>query len=165
MRKLVLKDKEAARKAAEENVRGLLCNLLWTQSRSSISQYLKNLVAEHIKEAKEAVQAKLAAAKAEILRAELAKEAKAAAANAAAKRAHDLMLLRAQLCGRIAHKKPLSREQCTFYLSLRASHVDSINVVNFIVGDAAIKLKQTEAERESRKQLEVSTLFNFFTSY
>ena len=115
MRKLVLKDKEAAHKAAEQNVRELHSNWPWqTSSHSSVSQYLNDLVAKHIKEAQAAAQAKLAAAKSAIRSSKLAAEAKVATAKAVAKREQEQKLLRAQLCGRIAHKKPLTQEQCAF---------------------------------------------------
>ncbi len=118
MRELVLKDREAAHKAAEENVGHLHHDWLWqTRARSSVSQYLKNLVAEHVKEAKAAAQTKIAAAKAAILRAKLAAEAKVAMAKAAAKREQEQNLLRMQLCSHVTHKKAVTREQC-------ATHID-----------------------------------------
>jgi hypothetical protein len=91
MRKLVLEDKKAARKRAEETV--LHCDDLasWRPlAHSCVSQYIKDLVAQHIKEAKLKAQAKLAAAKAAILK------AKVAAANAAIPKAKSAAVAQAK---------------------------------------------------------------------
>jgi hypothetical protein len=56
----------------------------------------------------------LAAAKSAIRSSKLAAEAKVATAKAVAKREQEQKLLHAQLCSRIAHKKPLTQEQCAF---------------------------------------------------
>jgi hypothetical protein len=90
MRKLVMEDKKAARKRAEETVLHSHDLASWrTLAHSCVSQYIKDLVAQHIKEAKMKAQAKLAAAKAAILKAKVdaAKAANLKAKVASAKAA------------------------------------------------------------------------------
>jgi hypothetical protein len=127
MRKLVLADKKAALKAAEDNVRRAdggcneyLCIYIFNCNRAfaltRVCQYLKDMVARHIREAKAAAEAKVAAANAAKLRAKLdaaARKATVRAAAAAARRKeHEEKLLRAQLCSPASQRTPLSGEQC-----------------------------------------------------
>jgi hypothetical protein len=126
MRKLVLADKKAALKAAEDDVRRW-----WRRSLQSIThrafaltrvcQYLKDMVARHIREAKAAAEAKVAAANAAKLRAKLDAAARRAAAAAAARKEQEEKLLRAQLCSRASQPKPLSAEQCECVRERRGS--------------------------------------------
>ena len=112
MRKLVLEDDRAARKAAKDEVCFfLLIHILLFQPLTLV-QYLKNLVAQHIQAAKAAAEAKLASAKAAILKSKLAAQAHAASARAAAKLKQQQKLLRAQFCRPLANQKPLTRQQC-----------------------------------------------------
>ena len=86
-------------------------------------QYLKDMVARHIREAKAAAEAKKAAARAAKLRAKLAAAAKEAltraAAAAAARKEQEEKKLRAQLCSPSSRQKPLSVQQCE---CVRAQH-------------------------------------------
>jgi translation initiation factor 2B subunit (eIF-2B alpha/beta/delta family) len=117
MRKLVLADKKAALKAAEDNVRALVAAAMQSIihrafALTRVCQYLKDMVARHIREAKAAAEAKVAAANAAKFRAKLDAAARRAAAAAAARKEHEDKLLRAQLCSRASQHKPLSAEQC-----------------------------------------------------